>query len=354
MTQRIRIGLIGAGANTRKRHVPGFRAVPGVEIAAVCNRRPESTAAAAKEFGIPKTYSQWEDLVADPDVDAIMIGTWPYLHAAITLAAFAAGKHVLTEARMAMNAAEAHAMRDGWKKHPKLVAQIVPSPYGLRGNTVVRELLASGAIGAFREATVTGMMDHFGGPDVPMHWRQDASLCGLNMLSLGIFHETMLRWVPPPMRVVAMAHAFIPQRLDPESGIRRAVTTPDSVQAVAVLEGGGRAVYQFNGITSVGVNQSITLYGSSGMLRYDFAADRIGLLTAEDIKAGITEPREVPIPDDKAVPWTVEADFIDSIRHGTPVKFTDFDTGVAYMEFTEAVARSARDGLAVNLPLSVV
>lgn len=354
MTQPIRIGLIGAGANTRKRHVPGFRAVEGVEIVAVCNRRPESTAAAAKEFGIPKTFSQWEDLVADPEIDAIMIGTWPYLHAAITLAAFAAGKHVLTEARMAMNAAEAHAMRDGLKKHPKLVAQIVPSPYGLRGNNTVIELLENGAIGAFREATITGMMDHFGGPDVPMHWRQDASLCGLNMLSLGIFHETFLRWAPPPVRVMAQAHAYIPQRLDPASGIRRAVTTPDNVQVIATLVGGGRAVYQFSGVTSVGVNQSITLYGSQGMLRYDLLADRIDLLTEANVKAGVMEPQEVPIPEDKALTWSVEADFIASIRDGAPVRFTNFDAGVSYMEFTEAVARSARDGAAINLPLTVV
>ena len=48
--------------------------------------------------------------MADPDIDAIVIGTWPYLHCPITLAALEAGKHVLTEARMSMNAAEAHRM----------------------------------------------------------------------------------------------------------------------------------------------------------------------------------------------------------------------------------------------------
>ena len=48
----LRIGLIGAGANTRQRHIPGFRAVADVEIVAVCNRRPGSTAAVAREHGI--------------------------------------------------------------------------------------------------------------------------------------------------------------------------------------------------------------------------------------------------------------------------------------------------------------
>src|SRR5437764_6144139 len=106
----LRVGLVGAGGNTRLRHIPGLRAVPGVEIVAVCNRRPESTAAAAREFGIARTFEHWQQLATDPDIDAVVIGTWPYLHCPITLAALAAGKHVLTEARLAMNAAEARRM----------------------------------------------------------------------------------------------------------------------------------------------------------------------------------------------------------------------------------------------------
>ena len=62
----LRVGLIGAGANTRLRHIPGLRALPDVDIVAVCNRRAESTAAAAREFGIARTFEHWQDLVRDP------------------------------------------------------------------------------------------------------------------------------------------------------------------------------------------------------------------------------------------------------------------------------------------------
>src|SRR5437773_9175488 len=153
-THSLRIGLIGAGANTRSRHIPGLKAIEDVQIVAVCNRRPGSTAAAAREFGIAKTYEHWQDLVADPDIDAVVIGTWPYLHCPITLAALEAGKHVLTEARMAMNASEAHRMLAAARRHPKLVTQVVPSPYGLKGHEVVRELLAEGFVGELREVQV--------------------------------------------------------------------------------------------------------------------------------------------------------------------------------------------------------
>ena len=156
MTSPLRIGIIGAGGNTRLRHIPGFRAIAGVEIVAVCNRRPESTAAAAREFNVPRTHEHWQDLVADAGVDAVLIGTWPYLHCAITLAALKAGKHVLTEARMAMNALEAHRMFQASRAHPDLVAQIVPSPFGLKGDAVMRELITGGFLGELREAHVFG------------------------------------------------------------------------------------------------------------------------------------------------------------------------------------------------------
>src|SRR5262249_43187019 len=147
-------GLIGAGANTKARHIPGLRAVADVEIVAVCNRRPESTEAAARELGIPRTFAAWEDLVRDPDIDAVAIGTWPYLHAPITLAALEAGKHVLTEARLALSAAEARTMLAASRRHPRLVCQVVPSPFGLKGDAVVKELIAQGFLGELREVSV--------------------------------------------------------------------------------------------------------------------------------------------------------------------------------------------------------
>src|SRR5437667_8386563 len=151
-TQRpLRIGLIGAGANTRSRHIPGLRALPSVEIVSVCNRRPESTAAIAREFKIPRTCASWEDVVRDPEVDAVVIGTWPYLHCPITLAALDAGKHVLSQARMAMNAREAQRTLDRSRESPSLTAMVGPSPYGLTGATFLRTLIAAGLLAGRRD-----------------------------------------------------------------------------------------------------------------------------------------------------------------------------------------------------------
>ncbi|MHB1424553.1 MAG: Gfo/Idh/MocA family protein [Gemmataceae bacterium] len=355
MAQRIlRVGLIGAGANTRLRHLPGLQVLAGVEIAAVCNRRPASTVAVAREFNIPHTYERWEDLIADPDIHAVVVGAWPCLHYPITLAALKAGKHVLTEARMSLNAREAHEMLAASRRHPRLVCQIVPSPYGLKGDVVMRELIREGFLGELREVHVYSRTDALADSAAPLSWRQDAALSGVNMLTLGIVHETLLRWTPPPLRVLAQAHAFTAERIDPESGVRRPVGTPDSVQVLSVLSNGARASYHVSGVTPFGAGSAIQLYGTDGVLYYDLLNDRIsGVSRAHGAAPAPAEsPREIPIPKDKERGWQVEADFVDSIRLGTPVQLSNFETGVAYMEFTEAVAHSARTGMAVKLPLS--
>lgn len=342
----IRVGIVGLGANCRLRHVPGLRACEGVEIVAVCNRRAESTAAAAREFSIPRTFERWQDLVADPNIDAVVIGTWPYLHCPITLAVLDAGKHVMTEARMAMSAAEARQMLEASQKRPELVTQIVPSPFGLRAHAIVKELLASRFIGDLREVVVIGCSDALADAATPLGWRQVAELSGVNTLTLGILHETLIRWIPDPIRVMSQATAFTPDRLDPATGMHVRVGTPDSVQVLTEIPGGARGLYHFSGVTRFGPGSQIHLYGSDGSLKYELQpTDR--LLGA---RRGDAALQEIPVPPEKAMGWRVEAEFIDAIRGRGEIEFTDFATGVRYMEFTEAVARSAQSGGAVDLP----
>src|SRR5208337_2509974 len=109
----------------------------------------------------------------------------------------------------------------------------------------------------------------------PLSWRQDAALSGYNMLMLGIIHENLLRWAPPPVRVLAQVHAFVPTRIDPESGVRRPVGTPDSVQVLTILDNGARATYHFSGVTALGQHIAIHLYGTDGVLLYDLQDDKI-------------------------------------------------------------------------------
>lgn len=342
--ETIRVGIVGLGGNTRLRHVPGLRECADVEIVGVCNRSPESTAKAAADFGIPKTYERWQDLAADPDLDAVMIGTWPYLHCPITLAALEHGKHVLTEARMAMNVAEARQMLAASQQRPDLVTQIVPSPVGLTVHRTVQRLIEAGFLGELREFAVLGTHDGYADASLPRHWRQTAKYSGTNMLTLGILHETLMRWVPSPVWVMAQTQVFTAERVDEASGRPAPVETPDSVHVLAELPGRTRGVYHFSGVVSHGPGLQIHLYGSEGTLKLS-AEESETLLGGH--RGGELKP--IPIPAEEAGGWRVEAEFIGAIRGEEPVQFTDFASGVRYMEFTEAVAHSAALRRAVDL-----
>ena len=218
----IRIGIVGAGGNTKAKHIPGLRAIENVEITSVCNRSRASSEAVAAEFGITRVFDDWRKLVEDRDIDAVVIGTWPYMHGPVSIAALEAGKHVLCEARMAMNAREAHDMLCAARLRPHLVAQVVPSPFSLKVDRTIRRLLAEGYIG---DLLAIDVQDRGGFLDIdgPISWRQDNQLSGMNVMMLGIWYEAVMRWVGEATSVMAMGKTFVKRRLDAEEKRQRAV-----------------------------------------------------------------------------------------------------------------------------------
>ena len=342
--QPVRLGIVGAGGNVRARHVPGFKAIPEVELVSVCNRTPESSQRAAAEFGIPTVYDNWLDLVEADDTDAICIGTWPYLHCPITLAALANDKHILTEARMAMNADEAHAMLEASRANPHLVAQVVPAPYTLRFDRTIQELIAQGYLGDILAIQANISQGTFMDTDSPLHWRHDSDLSGYNILTLGIWYEALLRWVGPATRVMAMAKVNVKERRD-GGGTLRTVTVPDHVDIICEMACGAQAHLSFSAVTGLARAGEVWLYGSQGTLRLDPGA---GALYGG--RRGDRQLTEIDIPTEKQGNWRVEEEFINAIRGTEKVTHTTFEDGVRYMEFTEAVARSAQSGEAIPLP----
>lgn len=342
---KIRIGIVGAGAITLARHLPGFKAIPGVRVVGVCNRRRESSARVAREWGIPRIFESWESLIEDDEIDAVVIGTWPYLHCPITLSALDAGKHVLTQARMAMNAREAQRMLDRSRECPRLAAMVVPGPLGLAGDAFVRRLIDRGLLGTLREVHVHGLSDQWASRKAPLHWRQITRYSGFNMLNLGILHETALRWTPPAVQVLARAAITVPVRSDPETGERARVGTPDTVQVLTTQEDESIGVYRLSGVVRHNLGNAIELYGSRGTILYDLDDDRVRIG-----RIGHTL-RAVPIPDSIRGGWRVEEEFVAAIRGEAPVTRTDFLAGARYMQFTEAVARSSRNQAPITLPL---
>ncbi len=346
--QPIKIGIIGAGDNTRVKHIPGLQAIEGVEIVSVCNRSRESSQRVADTFHIPKVYEDWRELVAADDTNAIVIGTWPYMHCEVTCAALDAGKHVMCEARMAMNAAEAHQMLEKSRAHPELVAQIVPSPFSLRVDRTIQDLLAEGYVGDLYAMNVRGVSGQFANPDAPIHWRQRKDLSGLNILIMGIWYEAIMRWVGTASRVFAQTRICIPQRRDPDTGKMVTVDVPDHVNIIADMACGAQAAFEFSAVCGLAPTSGAWLFGSKGTLFFDHPNNKLF-----GGKPGDKTLQEISIPPEKEGKWRVEEEFVRAIRGQEKLKLTTFEDGVKYMEFTEAVHRSATSGQMVSLPLDL-
>ena len=96
----IRHGVIGLGF-FGEMHADVLRDMQGVELAALCTRRPDRLKDLADRFDVPKRYTDYQELLADPEIDSVSVVTHVYDHKDITIGALAAGKHVILEKPMA-------------------------------------------------------------------------------------------------------------------------------------------------------------------------------------------------------------------------------------------------------------
>jgi predicted dehydrogenase len=342
--QKVRIGFIGAGGIARERHLPGLRAVDGVELVAIANRTLASAEKIAAEYGFAHVHRDWREVVARPDVDALFIAAPPYLHCDATLAGLASGKHVFCQARLARNYAEAKEMYAA-SRTTDLVTMVCPPPHAMRGDLLMKKLIGEGYLGDLREVHVHALASNLADSNAPLHWRQDSFLSGYNTLNLGMLAEVLHRWVGFFREVTALSAVHTPQRSKEGSIQKVAVDIADSVGVVGALRNGALAVFHFSGTAYFGGENRIELYGSEGTLVYPVASHRI-----VGARKGEGELRPIEVPADLVREWRAEADFINAIRTGTPVT-PSFEEGLRYMEFTEAVYRSARTKRAITLPL---
>ena len=349
-TDTLRVGIIGAGANTRLKHIPGLRMQNSVEIVGVANRSEESSSKAAKELDIPKAYGDWTEIVADPNIDAVCIGTWPYTHAQMTIAALDAGKHVLCEARMAMNAREAHAMLAASRRNPSRIAQIVPAPMSLPVDRTIADTIAGGALGDITAIDLRVFTGDYPNADAPLHWRQDRDLSGNNTMALGIWYEQMMRWVGPAASAFAVGQVVVKHRKD-ATGARVPITIPDHIDVAGHLQQGGQYRLALSSVAGHAPHRTEAwIFGDKGTLA--FVMPNEGELYLQLGKKG-GAMGALAIDPNKRGGWRVEEEFVNAVRGREAVTHTDFVTGVKYMEWTDAVTQSMRERRDVQLPLQM-
>lgn len=147
MAKKLKVGIIGTGMIGTGCHIPGYRSIPDeCEIVWACDIKPDVLKKVAKEHSIPKTTTDYKEVLADKEIDAVSVAVPNISHCKLTVDALAAGKNVLCEKPLSMNAAESKLMCQAAKKSGKILQVALQMRFSGSAR-FMREYIANGHMG---------------------------------------------------------------------------------------------------------------------------------------------------------------------------------------------------------------
>jgi predicted dehydrogenase len=331
--RRLRWGVLSTANIAREKWIPGVRRSPRQrgEVVAIASRDGEMAERVAGELGIARAHGSYEALLADPDVDAVYIPLPNHLHLDWTVAALAAGKHVLCEKPLALTAQDAEAMLAAAKEHGVLLMEAFM--YRLHPSWVaVRELVAAGRIG--RLQTIQSWFSYYN--DDAGNIRNMAAAGGGALMDIGCYSINLSRMLfgAEPERVEA---AIV---RDPDMGVD--VLT----SALLVFPGGATATFSCS-IRSE-PDQRVHIYGTDGHIAigipFNIPPDRPTDVFVTHGGEPPVAPNVERLTFDTADPYGVETDaFAAAVLDGEPVPIPP-DDAVANLRVIEAIVTAAEPG----------
>jgi predicted dehydrogenase len=206
---RLRWGILGCARITRRGLAPGIAASASGRLVALASRDRTRAESWAREFGVPKAYGAYEDVLTDPEVQAVYIPLPNELHRPWVVAAADAGKHVLCEKPLALNAGEAATMAAHCRARGVVLMEAFMWRHQPR-TTELRRLVSDGAIGRLRL-----VRSSFSFPIAPGDWRLDPARGGGALWDVGCYGLSTARLFAgaEPESVRALAH-FGPTDVD--------------------------------------------------------------------------------------------------------------------------------------------
>jgi len=331
----LRIGILST-ANIARQLIDGVRASTKLKVAAVASRNADKAAAFARETGVPRSFSTYEALLADPAIDAIYNPLPNNLHAEWSIRAIEAGKHVLCEKPLATTPDDARAMFAAAKRAKVILVE--GYPYRAQPQTVrLRGLLAEGVIGSVRyiQASIGFPMSD------PSNIRLNPALAGGALMDAGCYPVSLVRMIAGtrPTRVHAMADFA-------DTGVDRTL--------VASLAHGNGLLAQISTSFATARHRHAFIAGDAGSIGTNYFNDTSEAMPAVlELKRGSGwDAKRESIANATTNGFLAQAEsFCDLVTQGW-----DRWTGVSEQESIdiavtmEALATSARIGAAVALP----
>ncbi len=199
--RKVRWGVLGASKFAIEKCVPGMQKSASCDIVAIASRSLDKARAAAERLGIPRYYGSYEELLADPDIEVVYNPLPNHLHVPWSIKAAEAGKHVLCEKPIAMDAAEARLLLAARDRTGRLVQEA----FMVRSHPqwiAARDLVRKGRIGDLR--VVQTAFAYFNRD--PANVRNQAAIGGGGLYDIGCYAVTTARFIfeDEPRRVMAL------------------------------------------------------------------------------------------------------------------------------------------------------
>jgi predicted dehydrogenase len=326
MGRTVGIGIIGTGF-ARTTQLPAWAACEGARVVAVASGHRENAEAAAREFDVPFVASDWREVVAHEEVELVSIVTPPSTHAEMAVGALEAGKAVLCEKPMAMNAGETRRMCEAARAAGAL-ALIDHELRFLPARRQMRELILGGELGRVRHAKFLFRGGSRALADTPWSWWSDERAGGGALGAIGSHAVDALHWLlgTRVSHVSASLAAHVAERRDPESGEMRRVTADDEASLLVNFEDGG-AAERATGVVSVSLAEPgrqehvVEVFGTEGSVRLEGAGRlrraRVGETAWREIETDEAPLAERMRDTEWSRGFTVFArEIIDALREG--------------------------------------
>jgi predicted dehydrogenase len=329
MSRVVKWGVLGVAKIATEKVIPGMQRAALCEIAAIASRDLSRAETAAKTLGIAKAYGSYEALLADPEIEAIYNPLPNELHAPWTERALAAGKHVLCEKPIALDAAEAEKLNDAQIKSRKLLAEAFMVRFHPQWRRT-KQIAASGSIGDVR-AIQTLFAYHLTDPTNI----RNKPPGGGGLYDIGCYAILTARYIfgNEPIRVAALLD------VDRQFGTDRL--------AGALIEFSGGRHLTFSAATQLAPAQRVTIAGTAGrievLIPFNAPNDRptrILIDTGADLFGSGATVEEFPTCDQYGLQGEA---FSRAIIEGTSLPFP-FADAIANMRVIDACFRSARTG----------
>lgn len=360
MTETAGVGVVGLGFGL-KVHVPAYRLLAplGVRVVALWGRDRARLEQAAQANGVPRAYTDWRQLVEDPDVDLVSVATPPAAHYEVALASLQAGKAVLCEKPLALNVAQAAELAAAAEAGGRPTAvnfsyRFVPA------FQAARELLAQQAIGRVLRVEVDWRVESRLDATSPWTWKDSADEGGGALAAYGVHALDYVEWLAGPSERALGQLETSSGRRRTRTGEERAVTSDDACTVSLELADGAQATLAISMVASEARVHRIEVRGERGrvVLENSHPTDpvrhfRLGLQRGEgpveEIAVAPPEYRVSPDEDGRIEPMAAHASaLVRAILAGSRSD-PSFVDGLRTQRLLDAIRRSAAAGGWVEL-----